>query len=303
LLFRVVIALTLNLSWSFVAAACPPELIGPCSPLPKKTDEAAATLPRGESINAEHTLLEEVRAAGEVVIGDAAYLFTSPLRIDGKIALIAGGVAAAIGGLMAADKTIQRAFQENRTSTGDDIAEKLNTTGDAGTVFGANIALIGAGWLFREREEGNKLMRTALVSLESQLFVEGITAVTKFAVGRQRPEEERGTHTFMPLNLSDSSFPSHHAARAFAMAAVFAEAYPQPIPVLAYTGAALISLSRIYQNEHFSSDIFAGAALGFVIGKALSWRHNQADSARSWNVLPFMPEARGGLGLTVQIRF
>jgi membrane-associated phospholipid phosphatase len=87
------------------------------------------------------------------------------------------------------------------------------------------------------------------------------------------------------------------------MAAVFAEAYPQPIPLLAYTGATLISLSRIYQNEHFASDVFAGAALGFFIGKALIWRHNQADSARSWNVFPFVPEARGGLGLTVQIRF
>jgi membrane-associated phospholipid phosphatase len=302
-LFRALLAATVMLSWPFSAAACPAELIGPCSPIPKMTDEAAAPLPRGGSTNGEHTVLEEVRAAGNVVIDDATYLLTSPLRMDKKSALIAGAIAAGIGGLMVVDEDIQRAFQENRTETGDEIAKTLNSLGDAQIVFAANAALVGAGWLFREREDGNKLMRTALVSLESQFFVEGITGLTKFAVGRQRPDEEVGSHTYLPFDHFDTSFPSSHAARAFALAAVFAEAYPQPIPVLAYTGAALISLSRIYQNEHFASDVFAGAALGFFIGKALSWRHNQPDLRRSWNVLPFVPEARGGFGLTVQIRF
>ncbi|GKS64474.1 hypothetical protein YTPLAS72_17780 [Nitrospira sp.] len=125
----------------------------------------------------------ELSTLGQEVARDARYLLTSPLRIDAKSALIAGSVAAAIGGLMAADKPIQRAFQENRSTATNDIARSLETIGFARTVLGANVALIGAGWLFREHEAGNRLMRTALVSLESQLFVEGIVGLTKFGVG------------------------------------------------------------------------------------------------------------------------
>lgn len=255
-----------------------------------------------ESTRSEQ-ILDTARSVGTQVIEDAAYLVTSPLRIDGKSALILGGVAAGIGGLMVADKTIQRAFQENRTDTNDEIAKTFETIGFSRTVLGANVALIGAGWLFRQHEEGNKLMRTALVSLEAQLFTEGLAGLAKFTVGRARPGAGLGTQTFEPFEGFDKSFPSSHAARSFAVAAVFADAYPQPVPFLVYTGAALISLSRIHVNEHFASDVFAGAALGFFVGKALSWRHKHPDVLPRWHVLPFVPDARGGLGLTVEYRF
>ena len=249
------------------------------------------------------SVVNELGTLGQDVVSDAKYLLTSPLRIDGESALIVGGVAATIGGLMAADRSIQGAFQENRTNTGDNVANVFETMGFARTVLGANVALLGAGWLFREHESGNRLMRTGLVSLESQLFVEGIVGVTKFGVGRTRPGEEDGTHTFVPFDSFDTSFPSAHAARSFAVAAVFAEAYPQPVPALAYTSAALISLSRIYQNRHFASDVVAGAALGFFIGKALSWRHKNPDFLHGMNIMPFVPTASSGLGLTVHGRF
>jgi len=302
-LFHTLLVVAVMLPCPSIAGTCPPELIGPCPPLPEENEGAAGDVARQDTTHAERPLLREMGALGKTVIDDATYLLTSPLRIDGKSALIAGGVGATIGGLMAADTTIQRAFQENRSGAGNDTANTLATIGDAQTVLGANMALIGVGWLLREREDGNKLLRTALVSLESQLFVEGISGLTKFTVGRARPNDEDGTHSFDPFHGFDTSFPSSHAARSFAMAAVFADAYPQPIPFLAYTTATLISLARIYENEHFSSDVFAGAALGFVIGKALSWRHKQSGATQRWNVFPYVPDARGGFGLTVQVRF
>lgn len=245
----------------------------------------------------------ELGTLGQDFVSDAKYLLTSPLRIDGKSALIAGGVFVAIGGLMAADRSIQQAFQENRTTATNDIARSLETIGFARTVLGANVALIGAGWLFREHEEGNRLMHTALVSLESQLFVEGIVGVAKFGVGRARPTAEEGVYSFSPFDSFDTSFPSSHAARSFAVAAVFAESYPQPVPFLAYTTATFIALSRIQLNEHFASDVLAGAALGFFVGKSLSWRHKNPDFLRGMNIVPFVPTASSGLGLTVQGRF
>ena len=263
------------------------ELIGP-RPTPERVSG-------GEPFKTLH-------AVGQEVLNDIEYVITSPLRMDRKSALVAGGVGFTIGGLMVADKSIQRAFQENRTDTNDEIADTLEEIGFGRNVLMANVGLIGAGWLFREHEAGNKLMRTALVSLESQLFTEPLVGLTKFAVGRARPDAGEGTQSYDPFEGFDKSFPSSHAARTFAVAAVFADAYPQPIPFLVYTGAALISLSRIYLNEHFASDVFAGAALGFAIGNALSWRHQHPDALRGWSVLPFVPAARGGLGLTVEYR-
>lgn len=250
-----------------------------------------------------YSVVNGLDTLGQDVVSDAKYLLTSPLRIDGKSALIAGSVVAAIGGLMAADRSIQQTFQGNRTTVTNDMARTLETIGFARTVLGANVALIGAGWLFREHEAGDRLMRTALVSLESQLFVEGIVGVTKFGVGRARPTAEDGVHSFSPFESFDTSFPSSHAARSFAVAAVFAESYPHPVPFLAYTTATLIALSRIQLNEHFASDVLAGAALGFFVGKALSWRHKNPDFLRGMNIVPFVPTASSGLGFTVQGRF
>lgn len=242
-----------------------------------------------------------VVSLGREFLNDAKYLVTSPLRLDAKSGLLLGGVAAGIGGLALLDDDIQTLFQKNRDHSRDDIAASLETLGSFETVTIGNIALISTGWLFREQEAGNKLMQTALVSLEAQLFADGIAGMTKFAVGRNRPNEGQGSDSFKPFHELDRSFPSSHAARSFAVAAVFADRYEQPIPFLAYTAATLIGLERIYSNEHWASDVLAGAVLGFALGKVLSWRHRDED--QRWTVLPFAPDGRGGLGLTFTSAF
>lgn len=293
---------TVLISWPCLSYGCDDGTVGPCAPGRSENEASLGTRSLDEPTGSKE-IFDTVRSLGSQVRDDAAHLFTSPLRIDGKSALIVGAIGAGIGGLMVADKTIQRAFQENRTDTNDEIAKAFETIGFSRTVLGANVALIGAGWLLRKHEGGDKLMRTALVSLEAQLFTEGLVGLTKLTVGRARPDAEEGVQSYDPFDGFDKSFPSSHAARSFAVAAVFADAYPQPVPFLVYTGAALISLSRIHTNEHFSSDVFAGAALGFVIGKVLSWRHQHPDILPGWSILPFVPDARGGLGFTVDVRF
>jgi len=66
-----------------------------------------------------------------------------------------------------------------------------------------------------------------------------------------------------------TSFPSGHATLAFAAATVYAMEYKDKplIPIVSYTGASLISLSRITENQHWVSDVFVGAALGYLSGR------------------------------------
>jgi len=204
---------------------------------------------------------------------------------------------------MVADGDIQDFFQRNRGETKDDIADGLESAGSSYVFFAGHLGLIAGGFWFRENEAGDKLFRVASISLEAQLFTEATAGVIKLAVGRRRPNKERGSHSYTPFqDLSfDRSFPSSHAARAFAAAAVFSDHYPQPVPFIAYSAASLIGLSRIFLDEHFASDVFAGAALGFAMGKTLSWRHR--NPTEKWMVFPMLPERGGGVGLTVRYTF
>lgn len=63
------------------------------------------------------------------------------------------------------------------------------------------------------------------------------------------------------------SFPSRHTIAAFSVATVFANRYPNHrwLPWLAYGLAATVAFSRLSQQAHFSSDIFANAFLGDAI--------------------------------------
>ena len=236
-----------------------------------------------------------VKQAAQEAGRDAEYLFSSMLNPDKKSVATAAGLSAATGLLVLLDDDIQDLFQKNQTGTLTDIGDFLKTIGSARCVLLGNMALLGAGYWFRDQRTGNKLLRTALVSTESQLFTEGITGLLKFMVGRKRPDKGEGKTSFKPFHGFDGSFPSGHAARAFAVAAVFADRYDHPAPLIAYSAATLISISRAYQNDHFASDAFAGAALGFAVGQALSRRHSKPDA--KWAILPFVSATSAGLAV------
>lgn len=63
------------------------------------------------------------------------------------------------------------------------------------------------------------------------------------------------------------SFPSGHTIAAFAVATVYADRYPHPRwrRWLIYGLAGLVGFSRATLTSHHVSDVFAGAALGYVI--------------------------------------
>jgi undecaprenyl-diphosphatase len=69
---------------------------------------------------------------------------------------------------------------------------------------------------------------------------------------------------------ASASFPSGHAATAFAAAVAVALVYPRlGRPLLAL--AAVVALSRIYLGVHYVLDVAAGALLGIAVGIAAAW--------------------------------
>ena len=245
----------------------------------------------------EPSVLHIASSAGAVVIDDVKYIVTAPLRMDLESGLITAGVVGAVGGVMAFDSNIQKWVQRNQSRTGNDVFDGFRTVGDAALPVNAGLAV--AGYFFRKSEEGNKLFQTSLVSIEAQMLAGGITQAGKFAIGRNRPSRDPQGNSYEPFQRFNQSMPSGHATQMFALAAVFSEHYSLPVQMLVYSLAMGVGAERVYHNKHFASDVVAGSAIGYVVGKALALRHTYGDKG-----LSFLPlDVAGGTGVMLQYRY
>lgn len=68
------------------------------------------------------------------------------------------------------------------------------------------------------------------------------------------------------ITESDASFPSGHAASAFAAAMVIFKGTEKHIGIPVLVLAIAISFSRLYVGVHYPSDVLAGVAIGAIVG-------------------------------------
>lgn len=109
---------------------------------------------------------------------------------------------------------------------------------------------------------------TALLAVGAFTAASLIASGVKAATERARPPIGDPGATALIALPADASFPSGHAATAFAAAGVVAIRYPAlRVPLLVL--AALIALSRVYLGVHYPLDVVAGATLGLAIAWAV----------------------------------
>ncbi len=115
-----------------------------------------------------------------------------------------------------------------------------------------------------------KIRAGGMMVVQSFLYSGLITITLKSLVGRWRPNQWHGHLTFSPLITGPNaylSFPSGDAAVAFALAIVMAGFFKNRLwKFLWILIAVLTSLSRIYYNAHWFSDIFFSAVNASVAG-------------------------------------
>lgn len=126
--------------------------------------------------------------------------------------------------------------------------------------------------------DNNRAKRFAVTLTEATL-VSGVAALgAKFVFGRERPTGANDPDTFHYFHGTKKewvSFPSGHTTTAFSWAAVTAEEFPSPwVAAAAYGTAGAVGFSRMYQDEHWASDVVAGAALGYFTDKMVCRREN-----------------------------
>ena len=104
-------------------------------------------------------------------------------------------------------------------------------------------------------------------------------------------------HEKRPDSNAHDSFPSGHATAAFAAATVESDLHPHEAP-LWFTGATLISYSRIRLHRHYGRDVIAGALLGYGTARL------ELSAPRGLILSPLIqPENRSfGLQVTLPLR-
>jgi membrane-associated phospholipid phosphatase len=197
--------------------------------------------------------------------------------------MVAVGVAAvlAVAVAMPFDRAVRRDLYPSLNTT---PSKNLRKFGDIGQLGGP---IIGTGFLIHGLAfHDQKSKDTAILSYESFLVAGGISGVLKAGVGRRRPSQTEDPFSFHPAG-HDSSFPSGHTTTAFAAATVFSEQYPHwYVIVPAYAAAGTVGFSRLYANQHWLSDVVAGAFLGTVVSHLLRARLRHSRGKTAWRIEP-----------------
>jgi len=249
-----------------------------------------------------HTVQEESLSEGvKAVVEDAKALLTAPSRMDRDDWLKVGAGTAVVGGLIAADHSIQDwVDRNNKSTTGKNVADGFNTLGNPITLAAVNAGVIAIGVANQSYGGGSWIKEAGLVGLEAEGFAVVAAEALGALTGRARPEKHQGSTSFNPFS-GNSSFGSTHAAASFAVAAVFADRFDPAIGWLSYGLAAAVAASRVYTDKHFASDVVVGALIGWGMGKFISRQHG--GDPDDWQIRPLSMERGVGGGLTIGKRF
>ena len=220
------------------------------------------------------------------VLHDEKAIFTSPLHINRGNAqwwILLGGATAA---LIASDQKISDTLPQTTAFT---------TPSRWTSRLGASYSLYplwGTFYLVGKAGDNPRARDTGRLGIEALLDADIAVAIIKAVTQRPRPEIKGESVGFFK---GGDAFPSGHSIQSWALARVFAREFPEHkmYPILAYSLASTVSVSRFAGRRHSASDALAGAAMGFFIGDFV-YRHHHAPSKKS--------KAISWLGTHVDIR-
>jgi membrane-associated phospholipid phosphatase len=203
---------------------------------------------------------------GRIFLYDGASYFTAPLRFSVDDWALTGLTVTSTFLFFHLDEYITDAVaRETTSSINDDIWDVPTNYGIVAYSNILSLATYTTGLLTGE-DEVRKIGRMVFQSLSYS----GILVMTlRVLFGRERPYSGKGAWAFTGISFDNEvqSFPSGHTTVAFAFSTVLAEYFDSAWSRIFFYGmASLTGFSRIYNNQHWFSDVFAGALLGLTSG-------------------------------------
>jgi len=205
---------------------------------------------------------------------DQKDIWTSPAHIQLADTRWLVPLAGLTAGLFATDWQYSASLSTNPTTL-----SHYKTVSNVGI---ASLAGAGAGMYLMSFPTHNEHWReTGFLAGEAAIDSLIPIEVMKYSFARQRPYQGNGGGAFFQ---GGTSFPSEHAAAAWAIAGVIAHEYPGTFPKLVSYGlASAVSFARVHGRQHFPSDVLVGSALGYLIAQSVYSRHHDAElKGSSW---------------------
>ena len=195
------------------------------------------------------------------------------------------GVAATTGIALAFDQTIRDRIHDPHDALGRTLSDIGNGFGDGVIVYSTLLGLSVGGKVLGKRGVYGVSSR----ALKSTLVGGAAAIVLKSMIGRERPADSpESPYAFHPFNFNDHSFPSGHAAVAFALATSLArEIEGQWDDAAFFTLATLTAYSRMHDDKHWASDVVFGAGVGILASRFVHRREAKLAVKRGMVGLSF----------------
>lgn len=195
------------------------------------------------------------------------YAIKQPTQWEAEDWFTATGVLAVGVALYFVDENLHEWMHDQQSECLDVSSSVLENFGDYKLLLPAASLTALGGYIFKD----GKMVDTGMLSLKSMLMAGASTRTMQLISGRNRPLKEQG-HGFnfgKSLNWDKDSFPSGHSTLVWSLAPILAQQYGEQswVAPTVYTLASLTSLSRIYDDKHWASDVFVGAVIGVLSAK------------------------------------
>ncbi|MBL0259421.1 MAG: phosphatase PAP2 family protein [Bacteroidetes bacterium] len=209
---------------------------------------------------------------------ETGLFFVQPVKWKGADWIRFGAIAILTVSIIQVDNDVRKLALDNPKYVNTVPMEIGNQWGGFFLVPISAVALLTHGTL----SDNNTTKKLGFEIAQAALYSETISFISKGCIGRSRPFTNRGFNDYKPFTFFDSpqnSFPAGHVDAAFALSTVLAKNTDSGwLKVASYIPAGLTVVSRIYQDEHWASDVFLGGAIGYFVGNWVVNLHEQKES-------------------------
>lgn len=212
---------------------------------------------------------------GANVLLDQKGIWTAPFHMHSENAGWWLGFGAATAALVASDQ--QSALRPNPSRVS--WSNGVSNIGTSYTLVPLMAGFYGFG-VFREDPKAREVGVLGTEALVDSLIT---VEILKLAAGRNRPD---ATHEPGHFFDGGSSFPSGHAIQVWTVASVLSYEYGHTkiVPLVAVGLASVVSVARFTAQKHYASDIVAGGAMGWFIGRYV-WKTHQDHAIHPHSIL------------------
>jgi hypothetical protein len=170
-----------------------------------------------------------------------------------------------------ADPEVREWTLQRQSRSLDRIAKVVNPLGTARLLVPSMAVTYAAALMTSRRTLAEETLTTAAGYVAADL----VESAVKPLIGRERPDVEGNSHRFHPFTTRGDwhSFPSAHVTHITAIArAISMQTSSMKLSVFCGTIVTLVGMDRVYEDQHWTSDVAASIALSSMVsGATISW--------------------------------